>query len=274
MRWFPALLAASLAASLPRLAAASPDEPTEPEATRPAASEAGEAAEVPSDEEEQPEAAEAEPGTRTASPRAAAAVEEPAAPEPPPIPPALDTLGGHFALSPSIGVVLPFGNLANGTPSTSILGTGAGYGVEIGYGVSRSVMLGAWGQYAHAGAGSACARCSASSFAVGPFLRYHLVQGMRFDPWMEAGLGFRSMHLDNPDAQIAGVPAGGSSWSGIDWVHVSVGGDWYAFSNVGFGPFMSLDVSTFGSRPSTAGASTAAWQFSTGARITFDLPGK
>lgn len=272
MRWSPVLIAASLVTLLPRLAAAQPAEPAQPSAAETTDSDAD--APAGEQQDDQDETA-AEPGKAAAAPPAAtAAPEAQAEPEKPPIEPALDTLGGHVSASPSAALALPFGDLAQGTRASDVMGAGSSFGLELGYGTSRSVVVGAWGEYNHFGAGSGCTRCSASSFAVGPFVRYHLVQGVRFDPWMEAALGFRSTHLDNAGAQFAGVPQGSSSWSGIQWVRLSVGGDWYAFSKLGIGPFMSLGVATYGSRPSVAGASAAAWQFSVGARFTFDLPGK
>ncbi len=270
MRWSPVMLAAALAASLPRLAAA---QPAEPAAAEPAAD--GTDSSTGDEQAEQAETTDqASTATAAPAPRAPATPEDGDEPIAPPVPPALDTLGGHVAASISAGLVVPFGDLAHGTSQSGVMSTGSGFGLELGYGVSRTVVIGAWGQYAHFGSGSDCSACTSTGFAVGPFVRYHLVQGVRFDPWLEAGVGFRSMHVDNKGQSAVGVPQGGSSWSGIQWVRVAVGGDWYAFSKLGLGPFMSLGMTTYGSRPSGAGGSAAAWQFSLGARITFDVPGK
>jgi hypothetical protein len=271
MRWSPVLLAAFVAASLPRLAAAqTPDSDTSADADAPGTEND---ATAPAGAEGATDSSENQASGTSAAPHSAAPAEDDEA-EPTPVEPALDTLGGHIAISPSAALVLPFGELAQGTSQNAVLGSGPGFGLELGYGVSRTVMLGVWGNYARLGGGSDCASCSASALSLGPFIRYHLVQGVRFDPWLEAGLGFRSMSIDNPGKSLLGVPSGSSSWSGIQWLRLAVGGDWYAFSKVGFGPFMALDMTTLGSRPATAGSSSQSWQLSLGARITFDLPGK
>lgn len=186
----------------------------------------------------------------------------------------VDTLGGHLSASPSAAIALPFGELAEGTSQTALLGMGSTFGLELGYGVSRAVVIGLWGTYSHFGGGDDCASCSADAISAGPFIRYHLVQGLRFDPWLEAGLGFRRLAVETPAP--AGVPASASSstWAGIEWLRLAVGGDWYALSQFGFGPFLGLDVASFSSRPTGSGAAAAAWQFTSGVRLTLDLPGK
>jgi uncharacterized protein involved in copper resistance len=184
------------------------------------------------------------------------------------IPPAVDTLGGHFSVAGSAGLAVPFGELQQNAAASHLMGVGWGFGAELGYGVSRSVVIGAWGQALSLGAGSSCSGCKTTSFAAGPFVRYHLVQGTRFDPWMSAGLGFRS-------TKIAGAPGGDLSYSGLEWLRLRVGGDWYAFSNFGFGPYMELDAGHYLSRPSqTSGNASAHLSFNVGLRLIVDLPGK
>jgi len=187
---------------------------------------------------------------------------------PPVIPPAVDTLGGHFSLAGSGGLAVPFGELQQNSAVSHLMGTGWGFGAELGYGVSRGVVIGAWGQALLLGAGSSCSGCSTTSVAAGPFVRYHLVQGTRFDPWMSAGLGFRT-------TKITGAPGGDLSYSGLEWLRLRVGGDWYAFSKFGFGPYVELDAGHYESRPSqTTGNASAHLAFNVGLRLILDLPGK
>lgn len=176
-----------------------------------------------------------------------------------------DTLARHLTISASAALAVPFGSLNAGTSASSLTGSGAGFGAEVGYGVSHTVVVGVWGQMLRLGGGSTCSSCSTTSFAGGPFVSYHLVQGVRFDPWMSAALGFRT-------ATISGSGAD-KKYSGVEWLRLQVGGDWYAFRNLGIGPFLELDTGWFYNHPAaTAGA--LHWQFLAGARLTFDLPGK
>ena len=89
------------------------------------------------------------------------------------------------------------------------------------------------------------------------------VQGVRFDPWVSAGLGFRETHGAN------------ESFTGIDWARLQVGGDWYATSQFGFGPLIELSLGTFvGSSGSNLETKAVDAHFVIGGRIVFDSPGK
>jgi hypothetical protein len=189
-------------------------------------------------------------------------------PEPPLIPPAADTLAGHVDVTGSIAFAVPFGQLEEGVDQTSVIGSGHGVGLDIGIGVSRTVAIGAWGQALALGDSDDCIDCSGASLAFGGFVRYHLVQGVRFDPWMSAGLGYRT-------TTFSGVPGGDVDYSGIEWLRLQVGGDWYPFSHVGLGPFMELDMGIYGDKSvGSIGESAAHWLFQTGLRITLDIPGR
>lgn len=189
------------------------------------------------------------------------------APEAPLVPPARDDLGGHFVVGASALWAIPFGKLEAGASATDAMGSGPGVGLDVGYGVSRTVVVGAWGQALFLGSSDDCPSCSTSSMAFGAQLRYHLVQGMRFDPWMSAGLGYRLTTID--------TPAGKVDYAGVEWLRLQVGGDWYAFQNLGFGPYAELDLGRYSSRsPGSLGSAENHWHFALGARVVFDTPGK
>ena len=188
-------------------------------------------------------------------------------PEQPLTPPALDTLGGHLTLAASALWAIPFASLEAGVPQRDTVGSGPGVGVDVGYGVSRSVVVGAWGQLLMLGAGNDCSDCSTRSTAFGAFVRYHLVQGVRFDPWMSAGIGYRMTSIDTGTTTV--------DYSGIEWLRLQLGGDWYAFDKFGFGPTAELDMGRYMARsPGDLGSSANHWQFVLGARVVFDTPGK
>jgi hypothetical protein len=188
-------------------------------------------------------------------------------PEPPLMPPALDTVAGHLNLGLGAMWVIPFANLESGQSQGDVMGSGPGVSLDLGYGVSRSVALGVFGQGAFLGEGDKCRDCSTTSYAFGAFIRYHLVQGVRFDPWMSAGIGYRLTSIDSA--------VGKADYSGIEWLRLSVGGDWYAFDKFAVGPFMELDLGRYTEKsPGGVDESANHWQFATGVRVVFDLPGK
>jgi hypothetical protein len=186
---------------------------------------------------------------------------------PAPVPPARNLLGGHLMLAGSAGWALPLGKLEAGVRESSQLGTATSVGLDAGWGLGRNVVAGVWGKLGLHGAGDACPGCSARSVAAGPFVRYHLVQGMRFDPWMGVGLGFRTTRIDTGTTTL--------TYSGIEWARIALGGDWYALDSVGLGPFLDFELAVYNARSEgEIGEKTASWTMSTGARVTFDAPGR
>jgi hypothetical protein len=162
-------------------------------------------------------------------------------------------------------VDVPIAKLDGDTAFNDLAAIGFGGTADLGIGIGRSLAVGAYGQYVSFTDPSSCSGCKLSTFAIGPFIRYHLVQGVRFDPWLELGLGFRSL-----TAEIANTK---DRYSGLDWLHLRVGGDWYAISQLGFGPYVELDLGSFVKRPSGRDASVYG-NFAAGIRIAFDAPGK
>jgi hypothetical protein len=205
-------------------------------------------------------------------------------PPPPLVPRAPDTLGGHFVLGGSALASAPFGELQNGY-SAQDLGAGFGGMLDLGIGLSRVISIGVWGEGLAYSSSSACRYwphplsnpqnlsrdpCSALSFTVGPFVRYHLLQGMRLDPWILIGPGYRVLTQD--------TPAGPKTYAGVDYLHVAIGGDYYLTSGLGIGPWVALDGGVFAKRPNPfLGPSVkTSWhtEFVAGLRVVLDIPGK
>lgn len=210
-------------------------------------------------------------------------IEEDKEPVAPLIPNASDKLGGHLLAGASGGFVAPFGHLEEGAAAGK-LGNAFGASLDLGFGLSRTVAAGAWGQYATfagdncipSAGGSANDDCTASSFAVGPYVRYHLVQGVRFDPWIMLGVGYRRFSVDsgllsNPTYRMRGDK---QTFAGIDFVHVVLGGDFFLFRAFGFGPYLELNAGTLTEHPDPGRDGSVYGTFSAGIRLALDLPGR
>lgn len=181
--------------------------------------------------------------------------------EPPPVARAPDTSAGHLQLHVGPVLAVPFARLTNKTTFQQAADSASGIGADLGLGIDRGFVLGGYFQYLSFGTPDECPACDPNSFGFGAFARYHLVQGVRFDPWASLGVGYRSFD------------AGSTTYSGIDWMRLSLGGDWYALSQLGFGPYIELDLGTFTNRPSGTNAAVYA-TFAAGLHVVFDLPGK
>jgi hypothetical protein len=205
--------------------------------------------------------------------------EPPAAPIehdlPGPIPAAADKLGGHWMLRAGPLLSLPFGALDTKRDFTDTAGAGFGASADLGVGLTRSLVFGGWFEYAAFGGSESGCDCNARSLAFGPFARFHLVQGMRFDPWLSLGLGYRRIAAHGPALPLTDAQrrAGSSfDYSGFD-ARVELGGDWYMLSQVAFGPYAGLALGTLTERPSGNGG-TVYGSFSAGLRVAFDVQGR
>ena len=183
------------------------------------------------------------------------------------VPSAKDLLGGHVLVGAAVGANWSLGSLGSQVTSASGLGTGLALQGDLALGVSRAISLGVWGELGRYGDGSACSGCAGSAFGVGPFVRYHLTQGLRFDPWVLAGAGFRSVSFEDS----VGAK---QTFSGPQWLRLELGADFYAWSGVGLGPYASLSLSSYGRRPENTGDTTVNTELSAGLRFLFDLPGR
>jgi hypothetical protein len=188
-------------------------------------------------------------------------------PKAPLVPRASDLLGSHVLVGAAIGPAWSLGKLGSSVAAVRGLGTGLGFRADAGFGVSRSVVLGVWGSYATYAQGDACSDCAGRAFGVGPFVRYQLSQGLRFDPWLTLGGGYRSVSFDDK----AGSQ---QKFSGLEWLHFELGADYYALSGFGFGPYGALSLSSYTTRPSGAGDAAVNTELSVGLRFLLDLPGR
>lgn len=186
-------------------------------------------------------------------------------PEPVPVPAAADLLGGHPLLGLSGKLVLPFGELDDERSFGDRAGVGYGVAGDLGIGLSRSVELGVWGDYARYADDDDCPDCETTSFGVGPYLRYHLVQGMRFDPYLLLGVGYRSLTTSNQ--------AFDETDAGLAWLKLALGGTWYALSQVGFGPYLELELATITDPPRGADPAVLG-TFAAGLRLQLDFVGR
>lgn len=189
------------------------------------------------------------------------------APEPTYPPRARDLLGSHVLVGAGVAPTWSLGELGTDLPARRSLGLGFTARADAGFGVSRSVVVGAWGSFAGFSDGRTCDSCSGRALSIGPFVRYHLVQGFRFDPWLMLGAAYRQVSFDDGN----GVR---QKLSGAEWLHLELGADYYVLSGLGLGPYGALGLSTYGDRPELAGGASVNVDLSVGLRFFVDVPGR
>jgi hypothetical protein len=203
-------------------------------------------------------------------------------PLPPLVPRSKDLVAGHLLVGASAGSTWSFGHLSSEVKARDAVGVGFGAQADVGIGVSRTFVLGLWGSYARYSDGHECNSCTGDAYAVGPFVRYQLTQGLRFVPWILGGIGYRHFSVDShgggdQDASSNSVNellGDHSEISGISWLRMEIGGDYYAFSGFGFGPYGGLALSTYWDRPEKAGGAAVSTELTIGLRFLLDVPGR
>jgi hypothetical protein len=184
------------------------------------------------------------------------------------IPSAPDWLGKHVLIGAAASPTWALGKLGRNLAATDRLGIGYGARLDAGFGLSRELTLGLWGSVTAYTDGDSCGgRCKGRAFSLGPFVRYHLAQGLRLDPWLSLGAGYRQVSFETGASTR-------QKFSGVEWLRLELGADYYAFSGFGFGPYGALGLSTYSKRPSVAGDASVSAELSVGLRLLLDLPGR
>jgi hypothetical protein len=188
-------------------------------------------------------------------------------PKPPLVPRAHDLLGSHVLVGGAVGPAWTLGSLGSDFAASRALGSGLGFRADAGLGLSRSVVLGVWGGYTTYANGSSCNDCAGRGFSVGPFVRYQLSQGLRFDPWLTLGGSYRQLSFTD-DAGATG------KFKGIEWLRLELGADYYVLSGFGIGPYGALGLSSYTKRPGSAGNASVSTELTFGLRLLLDVPGR
>lgn len=189
-----------------------------------------------------------------------------------------DAHTGHFSAAARAGLSVPFGEAAPGVDYHAFGNSGLGLGADLGFGIARDVVIGAWGDYILSPGSNTCVDCQSTTFGVGAFVRYHLTAGLRIDPWMSYGIGFRSASVESSsrpeDPTLSFMRPGDSyGYAGLEWLRASFGMDWYPTPVFGFGPFAEFGAATFFNTPDGQEGGGVNWRFQTGVRVIIDLPG-
>jgi hypothetical protein len=179
--------------------------------------------------------------------------------------PLTDTVSHHFFAVGSVGYASPTGSLDSQTSLRSRISAGPTFLFGIGYGVSRNVDIEVNAAYTSYGNTTECPDCEARVYDAIGAVRYHLVQGVRFDPWLCTGIGVSILELKElRDSR---------TYAGLRWFDLTIGGDWYATRNFGFGPFLGIALSTYLNPPAGDAESVSA-KLAFGINLSFDTSGK
>lgn len=177
-----------------------------------------------------------------------------------------DEIGGHLRLHAGAGYAAPFGHLASGVKSTARSGDGWSVLGDLALGVSRHVMLGAYGEYQGLTASGRCTACTARSYGAGVIARYHPVQGLRFDPYISYGIGFFGLRSSAHDTS--------SDYHGLEWLRIQAGGIWSIFPQLGLGPYVQVGGGTMLGLPEGEDFKGSYFRVQLGLALALDLPGR
>lgn len=173
-----------------------------------------------------------------------------------------DGRSGHVQIAAVSAAEFPAGDLAPGRALTDVVDVGASVGGSISVGVSRYLSLDASAKVGFLFPRNDCDSCEGRVVGAGLGLRYHLVQGSAFDPWIRLGMGYRLFEIEHDQAETARVLAVESgSYHGLDAAQLAFGGWFYPVRGFGLGPFMSTELGTFLDWPEGTPRVTRAYAF-------------
>jgi hypothetical protein len=182
-----------------------------------------------------------------------------------PAAPDRDQLTNHMRLGAALAYGTFSGSFRDSTSIGSNLGGSTFFLADLGYGFSRHFELVVAGDYSHTYSGAGCDTCNAKSWAIGPMLRYHVVEGLRFSPWVSIGLSYRH---NRPE-----YPPRATSVDSIEFLRIVLGGDWYMTSNLTLGPVLGVGFASSYGAPKGDSSEVFALVYG-GLRVAFDLPGR
>jgi hypothetical protein len=182
-----------------------------------------------------------------------------------PAAPDRDQLSGHLRIGASFAYGTFSGSYFSSSPIGAKLGGSAFVNADLGYGLSRQFEVVVIGDYSGTFSGSGCASCEAKSWAVGPMLRYHLVEGTRFNPWIGLGVALRHISLVGYEAV--------RSVKSVEFLRIAIGGNWFATPQLTFGPILGCALASSYAAPSGDHSEIFAL-FYAGIRVAWDAPGR
>jgi opacity protein-like surface antigen len=118
--------------------------------------------------------------------------------------------------------------------------------LDVGYRINPNIYAGVYFSYGFAmlNKDNFCkngADCSASDMRFGVNAQYHIMPDQSFDPWVGIGIGY--------EIASAKISAGGAdfktTYSGLEFVNLQVGGDFKVAPNLAVGPFVALSVAQY-----------------------------
>ncbi len=189
-----------------------------------------------------------------------------------------DTRAWHLFIDGYASLTGPTGAFASGIAASSLTAFGLNAGGALGLGVTRTTVVEIRGGYSLYAPPRGCSEgCSGRGYDIALGLRYHIAQGIAFDPWIGFGVGVRWTTFELPAsiARGAGKPIEGTDkleqvYRGIDVARITMGGSFFPVPFFGFGLYFEIDAGTNFTRPDPTRGLSPYVLFQLGARISFD----
>jgi hypothetical protein len=189
---------------------------------------------------------------------------------PKPRPTAPDTRGGRPTLAGHIGWGSLFGQAERDVSQGQAASWGPVFGGQLAYPFSREWAIDIWGSLGSFKSGTTdCKACTAESFTVGAGGVYHLVDGLSFDPWFSAGIGYRQTKLKlqtNTSPVVTNL-----KYNSLEFLRIAIGSDYYPFWLMGFGPMVDFQLGrNLNVSPGSIKEGAFHWAFSFGFRVVLN----
>jgi len=159
--------------------------------------------------------------------------------------------GSGLELGLRLGYGLPMGDAVRDGKLGDVISGKIPIWVDVGYRVNPNIYVGAFFAYGIASINKdkvpECSLngvdCSGSTMDLGVMAAYHIMPDQSFDPWVGLGVGYEIAKL----SASAGGQSQSTSYSGLTFANIQVGGDYRVNNNLGIGPFVSFALGQYSS---------------------------
>lgn len=158
---------------------------------------------------------------------------------------AVETTAGKFVLGLRLGYGIPMGDATKDNPLSDGTSGQIPIWLDVGYMVTRNIMVGAYGQYGIAFVKDCPTgfSCSGSDIRIGLQGQYHISPAEKIDPWLGVGIGYEIASLK----ATAGSQEVSSTLKGMEYLNLQGGADFKVSPAFGIGPFLSFSLGQYGS---------------------------
>lgn len=165
---------------------------------------------------------------------------------------------GGLELGARLGYGIPMGDAVKDSKLSDAYSGQIPIQIDVGYRINPNIYAGAYFMYGIGLMNSdKCKDCSGSDMRFGVQAQYHIMPAETFDPWIGLGVGYEIASSKSSVTVLGQTFDGKFSTKGMEFVNISVGGDYKLSPNLAIGPFATFAIGQYSSTSSDLNGKTS-----------------